>query len=123
MREIKFRAWNTIVERMSSPFSLEFLHKYEESVNFDNLIVMQFTGFKLNGTEIYEGDIISDYTQTDEGIVKSHQQVYWNDDKGAWYLDNTYKQDKSDGDLLSEMLNDFEYEILGNIHQNPELLK
>lgn len=84
----------------------------------------QYTGLKdRNGKEIYEGDILSDWTETDEGIIKSFMQVYWNDEKGAWCLDHSYSQDKSSGDLLTDELFDGKYEITGNIHQTPELLK
>ncbi len=99
----------------------EALRKGKEVYSYS---IGQFTGFKdRNGKMIFNGDILSDYTDTDEGVIKSHQQVYWNENKGAWCLDNTYRQDKSDGDLLSEILNEFEYEISGNIYENPELLK
>lgn len=49
-------------------------------------------------------------------------QVFWSDKIGAWILDNSYKQNKSSGDLLSDELHDFKYEITGNIYENPELL-
>lgn len=85
--------------------------------------VSQFTGLHdKNGTEIYEGDILSDYTETDEGVVKSFQQVYWDGEKGAWMLDESYHQNKSEGSLLSKNLEQFEYEISGNIYKNPELI-
>ncbi|HET8735911.1 MAG TPA: YopX family protein [Pricia sp.] len=85
--------------------------------------VGQYTGLKdRNGKEIYEGDVLSDYTETDEGIIKSHCQVLWNEACGSWELDMSMTQNRSYTFYLAEELLDFEYEISGNIYENPELL-
>lgn len=80
--------------------------------------ITQFTGFFDNkGNEIYEGDILSDSINTDEGLIQSKMQVFWCNKLGAWRLDNSYGQDKTSGDLLSDELADFAYEITGNIYE------
>ena len=57
MRELKFRAWNRIVERMSKPTGIEELHKIGEHVQWQNLEFMQFIGRQdKKGNDIYEGD-------------------------------------------------------------------
>ncbi len=63
------------------------------------------------------------FTETDEGVVKSYCQVFWNEEVGAWSLDNSFQQNKSSSELLSKELRDFDYEISGNICQTPELIK
>ena len=84
--------------------------------------VGQFTGLTdKNGVEIYEGDILSDWNEVDGKQVQSFLQVFWCSDTGAWKLDNSFEQDKTSGDLLSEELVCFSYEITGNIYENTEL--
>ena len=113
-REIKFRTFFNGM--MSKPF------KFGEAVCFSdgsasvgrNFELMQFTGLHdVNGVEIYEGDIISDHIGT--GVVKYAEsfgafRVSYGDGYAKWFYDY----------LKSE----FRYvRIIGNIHQNPELLE
>ena len=84
--------------------------------------VGQYTGLKdKNGVEIYEGDICWD---SDWG---STFKVFWCEDSLAWKVAFI-----SDGDteFLQECVFDNEQkqvantaEVIGNIHDNPELLK
>lgn len=76
-----------------------------------------------NLNQIYEGDILSDWTETDEGMIQSKMQVFWCDRLGTWRLDNSYKQDKSSGDLLCDELADFNFEITGNIYDKYTVIK
>ena len=131
MREIKFRgkkkngSWlfGDLVQR--PPIALIFpLDAPDSQDNYivDLKTVGQFTGLTdKNAVEIYEGDILSDWNEVDGNQVQSHLQVFWCNDTGAWKLDNSFNQDKSSGDLLSEELLCFSYEITGNIYENPEL--
>jgi len=122
MRKIKFRAWDESQKYMAkqgTPY-LETIQSF--FFHFGGCQLMQFTGLTdKNGVEIYEGDILSDWNEVDGNQVQSHLQVFWCNDTGAWKLDNSFNQDKSSGDLLSEELLGFSYEITGNIYENPEL--
>lgn len=123
MRTIKFRAWDIDREQMMSyveqPFfqrdgSVSHVHGYyNESVPPKTLFskefeLMQFTGLlDKNGNEIYEGDIL----KTESGVC----EVKWYE-KGACF--RWMFQGNSESPLNYD-----DREIIGNIYQNPELLK
>ena len=124
MRDLKFRAWDKSQNYMAYQGNpdLETLSSF--MFHFGEDIVLQSTGFfDKNGNEIFEGDILSDLNAVDGKAVKSFLQVYWCNIDGAWKLDSSFNQDKSSGDLLSEELSSFVYEISGNIYENPDLLQ
>lgn len=132
MREFKFRIWDPFNENMMNQEDDRYLDSLSKIwVDFDILkegendpIMMQFTGLQdKNGVDIYEGDILSDWVKTDEGLIKSHNQVFWNLFTASYHLDHSFNQDKSSSRELWQEINDFKYKISGNIYQNPELLK
>ena len=136
MRTIKYRAldnfgeWIYGIPQTSSTLhlTLDCIAQYfteQRKYGRENVIVKpetlgEFTGFyDKRGVEIFEGDILSDWNEVDGKQVKSKRQVYWCEKTGAWKLDNSFNQDKSCGDLLSDELESFVYEITGNIHEAP----
>ena len=124
MRGLKFRAWDKSQNYMAYQGNpdLETLSSF--MFHFGEDIVLQSTGFfDKNEKEIFEGDILSDWNDVDGEQVQSFLQVFWCDKYGCWKLDSSINQDKSSGDLLSEELLSFVYEISGNIYENPELLQ
>ncbi len=121
MREIKFRTWDESQKYMAYQGTpdLETLQSF--ILHYGDKKLMQFTGLKdKNGAEIYEGDILNvPETEFRKGGI--HRVYYFNDGfVSSWYV---FKDDKTaNKESLSWILKKEAYKI-GNIHENPELLK
>ena len=96
----------TSKETLDNDFALEFAVVIPETIE-------QFTGLTdKNGTKIFEGDILNCYSAN--GINDFRNRVVeWSE------LFLCFKAGTSP--LYGDKLQD--YEIIGNIHDNPELLK
>ena len=131
-REIKFRGFSEElkcfvygfyheVEAEGVGYSYIFFQGHTTLVRADS--VAQFTGqYDKKLKEIYEDDIVGDWTNVDGKMEQSKQTVYFDELLGQWMLDNSLKQDKTISYSLFSELQDFEYEIIGNIFENPDLL-
>lgn len=133
----KFRMYDTNVNKMYMPNDFEEVESiYEcikQQINWDldvdydikfnhiedGRFFMQCTGLKdKNGKLIYEGDIVRFYFDNDEIIAV----IEWDNDESRFYLNTTdYFKDKYVTDF--EIVKQEEYEVIGNIYENPELLK
>jgi uncharacterized phage protein (TIGR01671 family) len=127
MRTIKFRAWDGF--KMNDVLSLSFNNKSIIRSNVDpvfgiGLTYMQFTGLlDKGGKEIYEGDVIER-----KGIIG---QVIYKKAAGAFWLVWEQLEKGRTVSMYQELSATFSdgniyridhYEIIGNIHQNPEFL-
>lgn len=83
----------------------------------------QFTGLHDSiGREIYEGDIIRSFDSKGEPII--HYLLYDNEEAGfVAILKGSAKGDFGYGRCYQQWITECEKEVIGNIHDNPELLK
>ena len=103
------------IARIWSPITKDNGESYLYDYVVDPETVGQYTGLKdRNGKEIYEGDIIRSKTYLGETLVIKWDNVY----TGFYCHDKT---DEEENHL--NMLEAVESEVIGNIHDNPELLK
>jgi len=113
-REIKFRAWDKKKKRWVSFTAIEFKRgRVFLKDGFGNYIdgdfeIVEFTGLKdSKGVEIYEGDIV----KNDFGNIR---EIIW---LGFGFVQQFGKASYENVPLESNL------EVIGNIYENPELLK
>ncbi|HHR2534335.1 hypothetical protein DS773_12280 [Listeria monocytogenes] len=92
--------------------------------NFDDVVLMQYTGLKdKNGKKIFEGDIVA-FSEDDFHVFNSQVEYFSEDGYPAFDIKvpSTYYFDSN---VFSEvsMSGLYEIEVIGNIHENPELLE
>ncbi|WP_430490978.1 YopX family protein [Lactiplantibacillus pentosus] len=123
---IKFRAWNKVDKLMTVPLDIQLgsdgyiywieamgLNGEHDEGDLDVFKLEQFTGLKdVNGRDIYEGDIVRYTNWTDHvGIVKYFKPEFGLQNIGV------------NVDIAPVLNMRHEMRIIGNIHENPELLE
>lgn len=121
MREIKFRVWD---EKLKGMFPVDRLEQEfgKWLINGNEpywLHLMQFTGLTdKNGVEIYEGDILTFAIglKFQRGVVVFSKGSFKFDINKPFFAKRTH---------VSEAIGrkGADARIIGNIHQNPELLE
>lgn len=120
MQEIKFRAWVRRLDRMCNVTGIDFERNeinilrpgwhMSEWLRRDQVELMQYSGLDdVNGKPIYGGDIVVVVSQY-WGQLGNRYEVKFR--KGAFYAEYV---------LLSEISPSIS--VIGNIHENPELLE
>lgn len=136
MREIKFRAWNKKYNFMMIP---DIISQKTNRVKCDGdwyekneFELMPYIGLKdKNGKEIYKGDILKGfvYPFLSLGIHNYFAEVRWFDNEKCFGLYIFKALDSkvrglSTGNIESlEDWNCEQWEVIGNIHENTELLE
>ena len=125
MRSLKFRAWVYYGERLRKPrysdndWLCGFFEDCKEDDTDENgkpQCIEQYTGLKdKNGKEIYEGDIVLDYYDGEDTFI-----VEWDKDTASFILTDTGNISNVSFD---NYYSDKDLEVIGNIHENPELLE
>ncbi len=128
MRKFKFRVWDKESKKFlkigrGNNFDLIFSGKSWEAVadweNKTKIILQQFTGlFDKKGSEIYEGDII--LSDKNQPYANTWEVIF---SEGCFSLIDA-KRNGDDYGVFTRAIRDVKnYEIVGNIFENPELLK
>ncbi len=128
MRLLKFRAFSKIKKRMFPVYGLGHDWVTEDTLDgvdpgnncfsgsdfLNDIVVMQFTGLKdRNGVDIYEGDILDFGNKNPVPVIFDNSAFCVFNEPLGWDFD-------SEEHIIRT---DFKYcEVIGNIHQNPELL-
>lgn len=111
-REIKFRAWDKARKEYWGPY--DFLNDETLPRPIRNMVVEQYTGLEdVNGKEIYEGDIVTLNGEWEE--IEHDDCSIVTFENGCFRVGDGYENEA--GSYLSD------WRIIGNIHEDPELLE
>lgn len=145
MREIKFRAWDKKHKQMVNldtptafcesgydeidyiAFSEGDAHYVDSSqvVWVEQYELMQYTGLKdKNGVEIYDGDIVKFRRHPARLSAVKVGEVRYSDQGAKFYVawfDNELERERNYPSTTDMNLRSIE--VIGNIHENPELLE
>lgn len=121
MREILFRGkaenvgiwvYGWLLKDRSGHIMIQDAESFEWYTDVDFTTVGQYTGLQdKNGKKIFEGDIVK-YIPYDEDEVGADFYL-------IEFCDGSYRIDR---DVIDQGYAD-EWEVAGNVHDNPELLK
>ncbi|NMH68570.1 hypothetical protein HF072_07220 [Bacillus sp. RO3] len=133
MRTIKFNFYNTRTKKYTRWGDANSSLPMMAFETHEHIEFLQYTGLKdKNGTEIYEGDIISFPDMGEEGYEYKEGFDYTNV-ATVHFEDGRYGLEKfqCDNSGVLEELNDHDElistfessEVIGNINKNPDLVK
>ncbi|TDV88485.1 putative phage protein (TIGR01671 family) [Leuconostoc mesenteroides] len=123
MQEIKFRAWNNKFKEFKFMSLINYLGGrgiMDDWTDSEHSVWEQYTGLKdKNGVEIYAGDIVKLYAEVYDTFgfeitKKETGKIVFN--SGAFFISTD-----TENDPIYAYEDDFE--VIGNIHENPELLE
>ena len=136
-RIIRFRAWGECPTEMG--YEMKMIYNptinelvFNETIKINdlgmNFVLMQFTGLEdSKGTPIFEGDILLNTTHNEQkvevywrGCVKEDDSINGKEwiDWGGW----KFRKLATEKEMTYAIDNDC-IEVIGNVFQNPELVK
>ena len=129
-RQLKFRVWDKLAERMIYPhndnqqhFIIDLngrFHNLQNGSGGDDYVIQQYTGLNdINDVPIYEGDILINHYDVGNNIIG---QVLYESDHGGYIFQWKRKGRGQDYKNLNCDVA-FESVIVGNIFEHSELLK
>jgi len=133
MTELKFRAWdgkNLFLSGKCDNYQLgEWFDAHsKKGLNGKENIIMQFTGIKnKNGNSIFEGDILSEKHKCVwlHFIVcfGEYKESEGNKNEGVGFYLKAFREDTKKYQIINFYKKKVEdFEVIGNIYENPELL-
>ena len=134
MREIKFQIYWIAGHEMlyDTNNDLEFRDKenywitdLSDAINQpERYKVRQYTGLKdKNGTEIYDGDYIRYSMRTINGSIYTHVCRVFQHESGTWRIEGYHEDNHSYETKGTVYAAHLICEVIGNIYENPELVK
>ena len=120
MREMKVRVWDDVLKEMLysrvEQFDDMLGFRFEKHLETVNPIYMWSTGLKdKNKKEIYEGDIVKANLRFFDIVDQKCRVIFHN---GSFGLQYGYSLD-----YFKPLATWDDIEVIGNIYENPELLK
>lgn len=96
------------IDNFKKKITIHFSDGHTKSFNFDDVVLMQCTGFRdTNNNLLYEGDICYDDWSDEFGLILFYEGKF------QFSIDN----------VMYELCDCLPLELHGNIHKNPELLE
>lgn len=122
LQDFDFRIWNTACKKyiddvgLISNIMCDLIHSATDII--EDFEIELWTGiYDKNGKKIYEGDIVKTKSPYDCFLAKVSIH-----EEGTFYLES--KSRDYIGSLIYLVKDEgYDTEIIGNIHENPELLK
>ena len=143
MRELKFRAWNQRLNTMYEIYNIDFdtgiasCRNLEASSTHDfgfmDLWIEQFTCVRADGVDIYAGDLMRIPARNDfENTTYNCFEVFYHDNECiggqniGFCMNRMHPQGASAGGhgykFTPESIRENGFVVIGNIHENPELV-